>query len=74
MSAFSNYRLSGDDLVSTLDNWNSLMNFKVHLIACGGTAMTLLDIKDSTKDIDFVVPKENEYKRMMKAVLSTKHL
>jgi len=28
--------------------------------------MTLLDIKDSTKDIDFVVPKENEYKRMMK--------
>ena len=49
--------------MSTLDNWNSLMNFKVHLIACGGTAMTLLDIKDSTKDIDFVVPKENEYKR-----------
>ena len=63
MSTFSDYRLSGDDLMSTLDNWNSLMNFKVHLIACGGTAMTLLDIKDSTKDIDFVVPKENEYKR-----------
>ena len=36
--------------MSTLDNWNSLMNFKVHLIACGGTAMILLDIKDSTKD------------------------
>jgi len=26
------------------------MNFKVHLIACGGIAMIMLDIKDSTKD------------------------
>jgi len=27
------------------------MNFRVHLIACGGTALTLLNIKESTKDI-----------------------
>lgn len=36
---------------------------KVHLIACGGTAMTLLGIKASTKDIDLIVaePLEHEY-------------
>ena len=60
------YRLSGDDLLDTLDNWESLMNFRVHLIACGGTALTLLKIKDSTKDIDFIVPKLNEYDRLIK--------
>jgi hypothetical protein len=57
--------------MDTLDNWDALMNFRVHLIACGGTAMTLLKIKDSTKDIDFIVPKENEYQRLMKFL---KHL
>jgi hypothetical protein len=60
------YRLSANDLLDTLDNWNSLMNFRVSLIACGGTAMTLLKIKDSTKDIDFTVPVEKEYERLMK--------
>jgi hypothetical protein len=57
--------------MDTLDNWDSLMDFRVHLIACGGTALTLLKIKDSTKDIDFIVPKENEYQRLMKFL---KHL
>jgi len=50
------YRLSANDLLDTLDNWNSLMNFRVRLIACGGTALTLLKIKDSTRDVDFTVP------------------
>jgi len=66
MASTKKYRLTGDDLMLTLDNWDSLMNFSTRLIACGGTAMTLLNIKDSTKDIDFVVPVENEYKRLMK--------
>jgi hypothetical protein len=60
------YRLRVNDLLDTLDNWNSLMNFRVRLIACGGTALTLLKIKDSTKDIDFTVPVEREYDRLMK--------
>ena len=60
------YRLSDQDLLATLDNWNSLMNFRVRLIACGGTALTLLKIKDSTKDIDFTVPVAREYERLMK--------
>jgi hypothetical protein len=42
------------------------MNFRVHLIACGGTALTLLKIKDSTRDIDFTVPMHKEYDRLMK--------
>ena len=66
MNRFSRYRLSSIDLMDTLDNWDSLMNFRIHLIACGGTALTLLKIKESTKDIDFIVPEENEYQRLMK--------
>lgn len=60
------YRLSANDLLDTLDNWNSLMNFRVRLISCGGTALTLLKIKDSTRDIDFTVPLHKEYDRLMK--------
>jgi len=60
------YRLSANHLLDTLDNWNSLMNFRVRLIACGGTALTLLKIKDSTRDMDFTVPVAREYERLMK--------
>ena len=66
MGASIKYRLSANDLLDTLDNWNSLMNFRVHLIACGGTALTLLKIKESTRDIDFTVPMHKEYDRLMK--------
>jgi len=34
------------------------------LIACGGTALTLLGYKESTKDVDFLVPEEKEYKQL----------
>jgi hypothetical protein len=54
------YRISGIDLLDTLENWDSLMNFRVRMIACGGTALTLLNIKESTKDIDLIVPEKNE--------------
>jgi hypothetical protein len=45
------YRISGVDLLDTLENWDSLMNFRIRLIACGGTALTLLNIKESTKEL-----------------------
>ena len=61
----SQYRLGSAELLDTLDNWESLMNFRVHLIACGGTALTLLNIKESTKDIDFIVPVTNEYDKLI---------
>lgn len=55
------YRLTKNDLVDSLRGWNSFLKRKVRLIACGGTALTLMGIKDSTKDIDFLVPEKREY-------------
>ena len=60
------YRISDNDLLDTLENWDSLMNFRVRMIACGGTALTLLNIKASTKDIDLIVPVKNEYDKLIK--------
>jgi uncharacterized protein (DUF433 family) len=66
----SKYRITGKELIQTIDNWEHLINFKVNLIGCGGTALTLLEIKDSTKDIDFIVPVNKEYERLMKFLRS----
>ena len=59
------YRITGMELIETIDNWEHLINFKVNLIGCGGTALTLLKIKDSTKDVDMIVPVQKEYERLM---------
>jgi hypothetical protein len=64
------YRIKGIDLLDTLENWDSLMNFRVRLIACGGTALTLLNIKESTKDIDLIVPEKNEYDKLIKFLMA----
>ncbi|HBA89378.1 MAG TPA: hypothetical protein DCZ75_15755 [Geobacter sp.] len=55
------YRLSKEQLFEALEQWNRRLKRKVHLIACGGTAMTLLGIKASTKDVDFIAPVVTEY-------------
>ena len=60
------YRLNKSILLEVLSEWNRFIRRKVHLIACGGTAMTLAGIKPSTKDVDFMVPKEKEYDYLMK--------
>lgn len=60
------YRISKDDLLAELETWNSFLKRKIHLIACGGTALTLLGIKASTKDIDFMVPNSDEYAYLVK--------
>lgn len=70
MVTVSKYRITGTELIQTIDNWEHLINFKVNLIGCGGTALTLLEIKDSTKDIDFIVPVNKEYERLMKFLRS----
>ena len=64
------YRISGIDLLDTLENWDSLMNFRVRLIACGGTALTLLNIKESTKDVDLIVPEKKEYDKLIKFLMA----
>ena len=70
MVTVSKYRITGRELIQTIDNWEHLINFKVNLIGCGGTALTLLEIKGSTKDIDFIVPVVKEYERLMKFLQS----
>jgi hypothetical protein len=61
-------RINKQGLLNTLSQWNSFLGKKVHLIACGGTAMTLLNIKESTKDVDFIVPEEKEYDYLIKTL------
>lgn len=60
------YRLNKNTLLDELGQWNRFIKRKVHLIACGGTALTLLGIKPSTKDVDFMVPVEYEHKYLIK--------
>ena len=56
------YRIDRQELIS---GWDGFLKRKVHLIACGGTALTLLEIKPSTKDVDLIVPNLSEYKYLM---------
>ncbi len=62
------YRIDKVNLLEVLSMWNGFLNKNVHLIACGGTALTLLGLKDSTKDIDLVVPVEQEYDYLLKVL------
>ncbi len=55
------YRLNKDHLLTILRVWDGFLKKRVHLVACGGTAMTLLGIKESTVDIDFLIPEDDEY-------------
>jgi hypothetical protein len=50
------YRLNKNRLIEILREWNQFLKRKVHLVACGGTAMTLMGVKPSTKDVDFIAP------------------
>lgn len=66
MGSVNRYRIDSDHLIRTLDNWDKLMRFRVKLIACGGSALTLMGIKESTKDVDFTVPVERDHNRLLK--------
>jgi hypothetical protein len=55
------YRIDKEGLIERLGAWDGFLKSKVNLIACGGTALTLLNIKDSTKDIDLLVPDTTEH-------------
>ena len=60
------YRIDKNTLLNILSIWDGHLRKKVHLIACGGTVLTLLNIKESTKDVDFIVPEEHEYRYLIK--------
>lgn len=60
------YRSNKNQLLAELRKWDSLITGRtIHLIACGGTALTLLGYKESTKDVDFIVPDDREYERLI---------
>jgi hypothetical protein len=59
------YRIDKSGLLDRISAWDSFLKRKVHLIACGGTAMTLLGVKPSTKDIDLLVPNTDEHKYLV---------
>ena len=63
-------RINKQKLFNNIGLWDGFLKRKVSLIACGGTALTLLDIKDSTKDIDLIIPKEDEYDYLIKGLES----
>lgn len=60
------YRVTAEELKRTLASWDAVLpgRGKIHLIACGGTALSLLGYKESTKDVDLLVPHEKEYERL----------
>ena len=62
------YRYGASQLINTLTAWDQNISGRqvIHLIACGGTALTLLGYKESTKDVDFLVPGGREYVRLIK--------
>jgi len=60
------YRLNKDGLLDILSGWNHFLKRKVYLIACGGTAMTLLGVKPSTKDADFMAPRGRDHDYLTK--------
>jgi hypothetical protein len=56
------YRVGKSELLGILEQWNAFLKWTVQLIACGGTAMTLRQVKLSTKDVDFMIPEADEYR------------
>ena len=61
------YRIKTDELTRTLQAWDELLpgRGKIRLVACGGTALTLMGYKESTKDVDLLVPETEEYERLI---------
>ena len=59
------YRIDKEGLLNKLSAWDDFLKKKVHLIACGGTALTLLGLKASTKDVDLIAPDLDEYEYLI---------
>ncbi len=55
-------RVSKKELLDFLGLFDQELDRDILLIAVGGTAMTLLGIKASTKDIDFNIPSDDDFK------------
>src|SRR3989338_6215394 len=62
------FRIHKEDLWNILEGWDTYLPGKVHLVACGGTALTVQVIKPSTKDVDFIVPIQDEYEVLIRTL------
>lgn len=62
------YRIDKIGLWNILENWGEFSPRKIRLVACGGTALTIQDLKPSTKDVDFIVPDQKEYNALIKTL------
>jgi hypothetical protein len=60
------YRVDKESLFNVISAWDTFLKKRIHLISCGGTALTLLGIKASTKDVDLMVPNVGEYDYLIK--------
>lgn len=60
------------NLLEFLEEVNGYLEKSIDIIAAGGTAMTLLDIKSSTIDIDFIISSVDE-KELRKALGAIPH-
>ena len=59
------YRLTLEHLFEVLEEWDAALSRRVLVVACGGTALTLYGYKDSTKDVDFLVPVDSQFKTLL---------
>jgi hypothetical protein len=62
------YRLTVDDLLGVLAEWDDRLSGKVFVAACGGTALTLYGHKESTRDVDLLVPDPAHYQLLVKTI------
>ncbi len=62
------YRLTNDDLFKVLSEWDDHLRSKALVVACGGTALTLNGYKESTKDVDFLVPEPKHFQSITKVL------
>ena len=64
----TDYRLTKQGLWDILELWDDFLPSAVRVVACGGTALTLQDLKESTKDVDFLVPDPEQYKVLIRTI------
>lgn len=66
----SNNELDNTKLLDFLGEIDEELKMKIMIVAVGGTAMTLINAKPSTRDVDFTIPGEfyGEFQRAMKDV------
>lgn len=62
------YRLAVNELYEVLADWNKHLKSRIFIAACGGTALTLYGHKESTKDVDFLLPDPVHYKILVKTI------